>query len=278
MRGLVLGGGGVTGIAWELGLVAGLADLGIDLRAADRFVGTSAGSIVGAQLTSDADLESLYEHQLEPPSTEMVAAIDKRVALGFVAALFTSRGDLEAFGRRLGSMSLRAAAAGRLPTLAARYRAVGARLPSTQWPDHDLRITAVDARTGVFRVLTRDDGVPLLRAAAASCAVPGVYPAVPIDGRLYIDGGARTGANADVARGCSAVVALTPMHRRVPGIPSTQRHLDALGVPSKIVTPDPASLRAIGKNVLDTAARSASAQAGRAQAVSAAEEIRAVWG
>ena len=42
-RALVLSGGGVTGIAWETGLIAGLAGLGIDLAAADVIIGTSAG-------------------------------------------------------------------------------------------------------------------------------------------------------------------------------------------------------------------------------------------
>ena len=118
----------------------------------------------------------------------------------------------------------------------------------------------------------------LVRATAASCAVPAVYPAVPIDGRLYIDGGARTGANADVARGCAAVVAITPMHRAIPRIPTTRRQLDGLGVPSVVVAPDAAAIAAIGKNVLDPAARPASARAGRAQAAAVADEIRAVWG
>ena len=52
---LVLGGGGITGIAWETGLVAGLADAGVHLSGADLVIGTSAGSVVAAQLTSGAD-------------------------------------------------------------------------------------------------------------------------------------------------------------------------------------------------------------------------------
>ena len=67
---LVLGGGGVTGVAWEIGLVAGLADAGVHLSTADLVVGTSAGSVVGALLTSGADLETLYERQLRPPGQE----------------------------------------------------------------------------------------------------------------------------------------------------------------------------------------------------------------
>src|SRR5919199_1718799 len=50
MRALVLGGGGITGIAWELGLLAGLRRLGTDLGDADLIVGTSAGAYVGAVL------------------------------------------------------------------------------------------------------------------------------------------------------------------------------------------------------------------------------------
>jgi len=39
----VLGGGGVTGVAWEIGLLAGLAARGVKLGQADLVVGKSAG-------------------------------------------------------------------------------------------------------------------------------------------------------------------------------------------------------------------------------------------
>ena len=68
--GLVLGGGGLTGIAWELGLIKGLRDGGVDLTGADVVIGTSAGSAVGAQITSDEDLEDLYAEQTSPGSAE----------------------------------------------------------------------------------------------------------------------------------------------------------------------------------------------------------------
>ena len=67
-RALVLGGGGVAGIAWELGLLSGWAGEGVDVREADLVVGTSAGSVVGAQLRLDGDLQSLFERQLLPPT------------------------------------------------------------------------------------------------------------------------------------------------------------------------------------------------------------------
>src|SRR6266566_6209822 len=74
-RALVLGGGGVTGIAWETGLIAGLAGLGIDLAAADVIIGTSAGSVVGADIASGQEFEALYQAQLAPPAPEPAARI-----------------------------------------------------------------------------------------------------------------------------------------------------------------------------------------------------------
>jgi NTE family protein len=170
---LVLGGGGVTGIAWELGLLAGLAEAGVDLASAAVIVGTSAGSVVGAQIASATSIEALYLRQLEPPSNELPARLGSREKLGYLAALLRSRGDLARLGRHLGAMSRRRAGAGALPSVEQRLAMISSRLPSTDWPDRDLRVTVVDAQSGEFRVITRRDGVPLVYAVAASCAVPG---------------------------------------------------------------------------------------------------------
>lgn len=278
MKALVLGGGGVTGIAWELGVLAGLADAGVDLTGADIVVGTSAGSVVGAQITSGTALETLVGRQFEAPYPAPLAHVGPKTQLAYGVALLRSHGDLAAFGRRLGALAIKAAESGRTPTVAERLAAITARLPSLDWPARDLRITVVDAHTGAFRVITRADGVPLLEAVAASCAVPAVYPPVPIGDDLCIDGGVRSGANADVAAGCDRLVALTPIARSVGPLPSTQGHVDALGVPAVIVSPDDASTAAIGKNLLDPAARAPSVRAGRAQAASVAARVREIWG
>ncbi len=273
----MLGGGGITGIAWELGLVAGLAEAGVDLLSADLIVGTSAGSVVGAQITSGTPIELLYQRQLEPPSRELAARIGSREKLGYLAALVRSRGDQARLGRRLGELSFRAASAGRLPSVEQRLAVIRSRLPSTQWPTCDLRVTAVDARSGEFRVITRLDGVPLVDAVAASCAVPGVYPPIPIGARTYIDGGLRSSANADLAAGCAKIVVFAPISRAVGSIKSPSRQLERLGAASIVVAPDRASLAAIGHNVLDPAARRGAAQAGRAQASLVLAQVRAVW-
>ena len=273
----MLGGGGVTGIAWELGLLAGLSAAGVDLLDAELVVGTSAGSVVGAQITSGTPLQALYEWQLEPPSGERPARIGTRTKLAYLAALLSARGDTVAMGRRLGAMSMRAAGAGRLPTVAQRMAVIRSRLPVTRWPAGDLRVTAVDAGTGEFRVLTSGDGVPLVDAVAASCAVPGVYPPVPIGERMYIDGGVRSSANADVAAGCARIVVLAPIGRSIRPVASPRAQLDALGGVSIVLSPDDASRAAIGRNVLDPAARRGAAEAGRAQAASVLAGVRAAW-
>lgn len=274
---LVLGGGGITGIAWEIGVLAGLAEAGVDLTGADLVVGTSAGSVVGAQLTSGADLEALFARQLEPPTGERAARMTRAALARYGWAVLRSRGDDVAFRRRVGALALAAEQAGLTPTEQERLDVIGSRLVSRAWPDRDLRITTVDAQTGEFRVLDRTSGVPLLQAVAASCAVPGVYPPVTIDGRRYVDGGMRSAANADLAEGCDRVVVLAPIPRGIGPLASVDAQVTGMVARVAVVSPDEASRRAIGRNVLDPAARAGSARAGRAQAADVAAQVSEAW-
>ncbi|WP_091725321.1 patatin-like phospholipase family protein [Nocardioides scoriae] len=284
-RALVLGGGGITGIAWETGLLAGLAEAGVDLTTADRVVGTSAGSIVGAQVTSAIPLEELYRRQLLTPAelgdTAPLASIGPAVAARFAVALLRARGDVERFGRILGRQAVALTAKGRTPTVAERYEQVAQRIGGLEWTDRDLVVTAVDVETGrlvAFGPRGPHPEVSLEDAVNASCAVPCVYPPIPIGGRTYVDGGARSGANADLAAGADTVVVLSPLDRGIGPIRSATRQLEELGVPHVVITPDAGSRAAIGKNVLDPAARPPSARAGRAQAPAHVEQLRALWG
>jgi NTE family protein len=274
---LVLGGGGITGIAWEIGVLAGLAEAGVDLGGADLVVGTSAGSVVGAQLTSGADLEALFARQLEPPTGERAARMTRAALARYGWAVLRSRGDDVVFRRRVGALALAAEQAGLTPTEQERLDVIGSRLVSRAWPDRDLRITTVDAQTGEFRVLDRTSGVPLLQAVAASCAVPGVYPPVTIDGRRYVDGGMRSAANADLAEGCDRVVVLAPIPRGIGPLASVDAQVTGMVARVAVVSPDEASRRAIGRNVLDPAARAGSARAGRAQAADVAAQVSEAW-
>ena len=274
---LVLGGGGITGIAWETGLVAGLADAGVDLSGADLVVGTSAGSVVAAQLTSGADLAALYERQLEPASGEKAARLNRATLAQFGWAMLRSRGKDVEFRRRIGALALAAEKAGVTPPEQERIDVIGSRLVSTEWPERALVVTAVDAETGEFRTFDRDSGVPLVSAVAASCAVPGVYPPVTIDGRRYMDGGMRSAANADLAQGYDRLVVLAPIPRGFGPMASVDAQVTGMVSRVAVVSPDADSRTAIGRNVLDPAARAPSAMAGRAQAASVAERVAEVW-
>ena len=285
-RGLVLGGGGITGIAWETGLLHGLAEAGVDLTTADRIVGTSAGSIVGAQITSDIGLEELYRRQLLPPSSlgdgdTPLASIGFRVVAAFAVSILQARGDVDRLGRVLGKRAVRAQEKGRTPTIEERYDQVAKRIGGLTWADRDLVVTAIDVETGELVTFGPSSGRPevsLEEAVNASCAVPCVYPPIPIGGAVYVDGGVRSGANADLIGTCSRVVALTPSDRSIGPIRSAGQQLDALGVDHLVITPDADSLEAIGKNVLDPEARPPSARAGYAQAATEVELIRDLWG
>jgi NTE family protein len=275
---LVLGGGGITGIAWEIGILAGLAEAGVDLTSADLVIGTSAGSVVGAQLRSGADLEELYQRQLEPVGAgEPVSRLGRGTLARYGLAMLLTRRDDAAFRRRVGALARTAADSGRTPTEAERRAAIESRLPSPEWSDRPLLITAVDAESGEFTTFTRDTGVELIAAVGASCAVPGVYPPVTIDGHRYMDGGMRSPANADLAADCDRIVVIAPLPRGVGPMTSVDAQVTGLVSRVAVVSPDQASLAAIGKNVLDPAARQPSARAGRAQAAAVAARVAEVW-
>jgi NTE family protein len=273
-KALVLGGGGVTGIAWELGLIAGLAEHDLDLVSADLVVGTSAGSVVGAQILSGTSIEELYAEQLRDPAGEVAARMGMGALARFVLASVWP-GDARRGRAYLGRAAL---AASTVPE-SDRRAVIEGRLPRRSWPERRLLIAAVDARTGEARVFDRDSGVALTDAVAASCAVPIVWPAITINGRRYIDGGVRSIANADLATGCDRVVVLAPVTVALRPSGRIARQLSKLGpgVRAVVVSPDAEARRAIGRNVLDPAQRAASARAGRRQAGSVASAVHAVW-
>lgn len=270
---LVLGGGGVTGIAWELGILRGLADAGLDLTGADTVIGTSAGSVVGAQVTGDRGIEELYDAQLEPPDDEIGARV-ARLTMARLVPPMVLPGTLDRKLRRIGRMSMRS----HPPGGRERIELIRARIGVTAWPDRDLRIAAVEAETGAFTVFDRTSGVDLVDAVAASCAVPLVWPAVTIDGRHYVDGGFRSTANVDLARGAGAVVVLAPLPQAFSRATSIRTQLAATGAArTAVVTPDRQALADIGRNVLDAARRADAARSGRRQAAEVAERVRRTW-
>ncbi|MEV6619482.1 patatin-like phospholipase family protein [Amycolatopsis sp. NPDC051106] len=267
-QGLVLGGGGVAGVAWTTGLLTGLAERGQDLTGADLFVGTSAGSVVAAQVTSGTPLQELYARQADPArqTPEIPAEIDfEKFAADFGGAVTGSTSPAEV-RRAVGRLALAAETAPE----AERRAVIEARLPVHDWPEQRLVIVAVDAETGEPRRFDRASGVSLVDAVAASCAVPGVWPAVTIGGRRYVDGGVRSAENADYATGCTRVTVVAPLGVDAP-LPMEKPLLEVLddlraaGAEVALITPDEASVAAFGENPLDPATRTPAAEAGRAQ-------------
>ncbi|RRQ88031.1 patatin-like phospholipase family protein [Streptomyces griseofuscus] len=273
---LVLGGGGVGGIAWMTGLLAGLADAGQDVTGAGLLVGTSAGATVAAQLGSGLGVEELFARQVEPSlqAREIMAEMDiERFAAEIGVTMSTAASAAELRGA-VGRVAL----AARTVSEPERLAVIESRLPEHDWPQRALRVVAVDAETGDTRVFDRDSGVSLVDAVAASCAVPGVWPPVTIAGRRYIDGGIRSVANVDLAAGAARVLVLVPLGPVEPlpsdhSLDDTVAALRAEGAEVLVIGPDDASTSAIGANPLDPATREPAARAGREQG----RELKLEW-
>ena len=266
----VLGGGGISGIAWQTGLLAGLADEGLTVSADAIIIGTSAGAVVGANIASGTSAAELYDRQIAGVAQKPSAALGLGAVLALVRAQLGARSPQRA-AQRIGRLAL--AADARDP---AEYRSsIEARLVAHDWTAADLRLTAVDVATGELRVFTRADGVSLVDAVGASCAVPMSVSPVEIDGNRYMDGGMRSTLNLDLAPGSGPVIALAPSTAAIgpwARIGRQRRSLDA-GRRVEMVYRDAASRRAQGSAVMDPSIIPALAAAGREQGRREAERL-----
>ncbi|GAA0475771.1 hypothetical protein Aca07nite_84790 [Actinoplanes capillaceus] len=272
-KALVLGGGGVTGIAWHLGVLCGLQRAGVPLGDADTIIGTSAGSVVGAILAAGADLEAAVEFQQQ----DQVRAgggrsRDTGAAMAAMAVLADPSVPPREARARVGQFALAATTLDEQAYLA-RMQPL---LPVHEWPDRDLRVLVVDTADGEDVLLGAASGVPLVKAISASCAVPGLMPPVTIDGRRFMDGGVRFGAGADLAAGAERLVVIAPLAWL--GRDRIVAEMAASGAAKTLlIEPDAAALEAFGRDFMDPAARPASVRAGLRQGAELAETVRAVW-
>ncbi len=276
-RALVLGGGGVTGIAWELGVVVALAEQGVLLRDAELIVGTSAGSTVGAQITSERSLADLGADQRAPADqgVERPVELDIELLTEIFTELADDDGNADERRARVGAMAI---AASTIP-VAERHEIIEARLRGATWPATRLVLTAVDAESGELAVFEASSGVTLVDAVAASCAVPGVWPPVPIGTRRYIDGGVRSATNADLAAGADLVLVLSPMAASM--TPQLDRSevgaLEADGSAVVVLRVDDDAVEAMGPNPLDPAMRAPAFDAGHRQGAAVADDLTEIW-
>jgi NTE family protein len=272
-RALVLGGGGVAGISWMLGVIDGLRRHGVDLAAADLIVGTSAGACVGAAVATDA-MAPAVALQRRAETSEIVVPFDGEAYIEKVSRLATDAPDTRTALMRIANMN----PLGPTVSEAERRAVIAARLPVHDWPQRRLVVSAVDAQAGELVTLDRDSGVGLVDAVTASCALPGVWPATTVADRRYVDGGIRSPTNADLADGHHVVVILVPipttgyvgekLDRERAALESSDVH---------IIAANEASLAAIGPNALDPARRAVALDAGGAQAERELDAVAAKW-
>jgi len=267
-RALVLAGGGLAGIAWETGVLRGIADedpaVAEALVGSDVLLGTSAGSAVAAQIGSGASLDELFDRQLRTDSAEIHPGIPlDSVAELFLEAMLLADATKEQRLRHIGAI---AAGVETLPE-SLRREVIATRLPSPRWPDRDLRITAIDIETGERVVFARDSGVELVDAVAASCAVPGAWPPVTIGARRYMDGGVGSRVNMSAVEDCGSAVVLVPAGENAPTPWKVGSAAEIAAFPgvAAAVFADASALAAFGPDPLDPACRAPAARAGRAQ-------------
>jgi NTE family protein len=278
---LVLAGGGVAGIAWETGVLLGIQEAqpvaaARILDSSTALVGTSAGAAVAAQLAEGSELQKLFDAQVADETSELFVQIDLVEFGATMADAAVGATSPEEVRRRLGVIALTA----NTPTTEARRGVIEARLSGNSWGDRSLKLIAVDAETGDFRVFGRDSGVGLVDAVMASCAVPGIWPVVEIDGHKYMDGGMRSTTNADVAKGADPVLIIIPSTEQTPMGPAVPASEFEALAPARVhvVYADAASIASFGANPLDPAARKPAALAGREVGRRVASEVAAFWG
>lgn len=302
----------MTGLAYHAGVLSALADaLGWDPRSADLVVGTSAGSITGAGLRAGLGAADIFARACGTPlSAEgeaLLAASDAAMAgserqgrAGRVRLVPAAPSVVLAAGRRPGRVRPGAVIAGLLPagriSTSVIADGIGALFPGG-WPDKPMWACAVRLDNGALTVFGRADAPPADagRAVAASCAIPGYFAPVDIDGVRYVDGGAHSTTNlAAVWREqLDLVVVSAPMARAgtwpgvPPGIPAAigalgrelnrlqlgieARRLKAHGTPVVAFSPTLDDRAVMGLNPMDPGRRAPIARQARRSALARLE-------
>ncbi len=285
---LVLGAGGAAGNAWLIGIIAGLAEAGVDMtEAADLVIGTSSGATAAAHLRSGIRPSELLasilsepvppvgQNRPSPPGPTMATVFERMRTIG---AAVTSAAELQ---RAMGDFGLESDAAFGPAAAEHRRALVASRLPRPDWPDRPMIVAVVNAHTGELAALDRDSGADLVDAVTAGTALPGLVPTHYINGTRYINGGVRSAENADLARDYARVVVISPFGGRTGPLPAGQfeglrrfpgadlaSEVEALrkqGSRVEVITPDADSRAAMGTNQMDVSTRPPSARAGHNQ-------------
>jgi NTE family protein len=289
-RALVLGGGGSTGNAWLIGVIAGLVDAGLDVTEADLIIGTSAGSTAAAQISGAtptgllADILSAAPQQRTGSGPSDAGRVRTRSVtdhLQRTSAIIGAAVDAADMRRRMGAAALEMAAASNASAQEQWRATVAARLPCPHWPERTVLITAVDAETGDPVVFDRHSGIDLVDAVAASCSSGSPYR---IGHNRYIDGGYRRNENADLATGYARVLVLSPFGGRSRHPLEWGMHLAAQvdelrarGSRVETIVPDDSAEHMFGASSMDPSLRPPAARAGYHQGRTLSEQLAEFW-
>ncbi|HET7481906.1 MAG TPA: patatin-like phospholipase family protein [Actinomycetota bacterium] len=232
--GLVLGGGGLVGLGYHAGVLKALDEAGIDITDPDIIVGTSAGSIIGSYLAAGWSQTDFYEYAHGRHANSVVGEDDQkdeiariftpawqsptdrvRRGIGGIFALAASRGywNKATGGREPHHALKKLFPSGMYSTDETRQR-LHDDLPE-EWPRDGLYVCAVDLFSGERVPFGHPAAppAPLPEAVLASTAIPGVFPAIHIGDRYYVDGGAASATSLDLASdaGCDAIICVAPL-------------------------------------------------------------------
>lgn len=290
-RALVLGGGGPVGRAWETGLAAGFANLGINLATADLIVGTSAGAIVGAEIALGWDMNTSMPVAGHSPAGSSAGPALAGAPPGIqelMAAIVqaSTSPDPEAARQRIGQIALSASVPDEKDAVG---RANLAGVSGQPWPTA-LQATSVSTQTGRRQVWNASSNVPLEKALAASSALPGVWPPITIGDDRYMDGGVSSNLNADLAQNYDHVIVVScfGLDDSVDGTPTSPANTQLIaeletlrrsGGSVELISPDSAflALTKHGALMLNPALEPRAFHLGKQQAGREIERVRAAW-
>lgn len=273
-RALVLGGGGITGIAWESGVLAALIENGMKISQIDKIFGTSAGAFVGAVLSNNQDMKSYYHYLNENKDPNEQTKLKKEVYEMWRQAYIQGGNNQENIGRLLGEMIDQVQP---VISMKERKKAIAKRLNGSKWTSQ-LVITAINARTGQLETINQQIGMDLIDSVAASEAVPGLWPHVTMNGKDYIDGGMVSSTNACLAKDFKQILIIAPLTQKIGKLPNVFDDEITLSNTSDVytITPDEFSKSIIGDNIYDASVIIEVGNAGYEQGKRLVKEIEAL--
>jgi NTE family protein len=281
--GLILGGGGEVGIAWEIGVLAALEkEAGFKASTSRVIAGTSAGAIVGAYVAQGRSANDLVKLELAGQGVPVgagfggAAATLPNIPQDIIVALMSTDGTLEERGARLGRLALQAKVGLDEKTFVGGFREM---VGTDAWPQVDFRPTAVNTETGATTLWDSRSGIALDAAVASSCSVPGIFPPVGFGGHHYIDVPRRPFAADLIKSGSLDAVIFIGLILPILANNNDQRTELERAAGSRLrtasITGGP-GIAAISANLLDHSARARAVQVGLEDGGHAAAAVKAL--